>query len=279
LDPDAVADRALQLRRRSTPNSRKDQVMAEHPINCTAAEIKALLAGSKTQMRQLLSPHNLRIWTGGLDYAGQYVKPTPDMFAAATNNARDFRTFEGRLAWITDPAPHQVGAVMAQWLGRPLYAPGDRLYVREAHALVPRTAYARSDGVQQTPSPTEPDDAAIYRAGWDRSTGSIRWHPSSRMPRWASRLTLTVTGVRVHPLLDISEADAEAEGFAAGMMDDGFGPRDIGGGYTIESAGTYATAAGMFQMAWADRHHDWDGYSSPWVVALTFTVSRGNIDA
>jgi hypothetical protein len=94
----------------------------------------------------------------------------------------------------------------------PYGQPGDRLWVRETFAIVPTTAYRASDGVHQTVNPCDPDDAAIYRAGWDRSEPGVRWRPSIHMPRWASRLTLEITGVRVERIRDISLDDMRAEG-------------------------------------------------------------------
>ena len=98
-------------------------------------------------------------------------------------------------------------------------APGDRLWIKEAfnwsarEELVPgeysklcpeRTGWRapfcvyRADGIKAHPEHPE----------W----GATIWNPSTRMPRWASRITLEITGLRVQRLQDITEEDARAEG-------------------------------------------------------------------
>ena len=86
-----------------------------------------------------------------------------------------------------------------EWLACPYGAPGDRLWVRETWA------------------PHDTKKLAFYRADhpeWTTGDGGDvdRWRPSIHMPRWASRITLEVTGVRVERLNNISDADARAEG-------------------------------------------------------------------
>ncbi|MHA3728008.1 hypothetical protein ACX1IS_13810 [Yersinia enterocolitica] len=79
----------------------------------------------------------------------------------------------------------------------PLGNPGDQLWVRETFG---------DCGVR-----------LVYRADSDDGAACIvkRWTPSIHMPRWASRINLLITGVRVERLQDISEQDARAEGVKA----------------------------------------------------------------
>lgn len=139
--------------------------------------------------------------------------------------------------------------------------PGDRLWVRENFAKVPTSAYRRSEGVQQTVSPEDPDFAAIYAAGWDRSIP--KWKPCIHMPRWASRLTLAVTATKIEPLQDISEEDAKAEGVEP-IIDHGVGNRHL---HRI-----------AFEQLWERLHGAGSWLHPVEVVALTFAVHKINID-
>lgn len=103
----------------------------------------------------------------------------------------------------------------------PFGQPGDRLWVREAHAIVPATAYRASTGVAQTVNPQDTYYAAVYREGFDRAR-CFSWKPSIHMPRWASRITLEITEIWVQRLQEINEEDAQAEGVEGGLAE--FGP-------------------------------------------------------
>ena len=76
---------------------------------------------------------------------------------------------------------------------------GDRLYVRETFGH-----FERNENFA-------PGCEVFYRADGE-SLAVEPWRPSIHMPRWASRITLEITGVRVERLQEISEADAKAEG-------------------------------------------------------------------
>lgn len=150
------------------------------------------------------------------------------------------------------------------------FAVGDRLYVRENHALVPSSAYRMSEGVQQTVNPADRDEAAIYAAGWDRS--KPRWRPSIHMPRWASRLTLLVTDVRVERLQDISEVDAIDEGALTVDLPTHGAPTERG------RPPPGQPPSHRFRHLWNSINGSEAWAANPWVVAVTFSVHARNID-
>lgn len=149
---------------------------------------------------------------------------------------------------------------------------GDHLWVREAWA----TAAAYDD---LKPSDMGGEEPIRYDAdghhqtwGYPAITKLGRKRPGMFMPRWASRLTLIVTEVRVQRLQEISEADARAEG----LLSQELPPFGI----------IYAHAEGMpglgpiqaYARLWNEINGSgaWD--KNPWVAAYTFTVIKRNID-
>lgn len=159
------------------------------------------------------------------------------------------------------------------WEVKVPYFVGDRLWVREAW----RTEI-KYDKVapRDVPEGSLIDYIASGPTFEDELAGKSR--PSMFMPRWASRLTLTVTDVRVQRLQEISEEDAIAEGVER--------CKETGGYWGVDGDGVggatprYTTAALAFHRLW-DRLNHKRGYgwnANPWVVTLTFTFERRNID-
>lgn len=129
----------------------------------------------------------------------------------------------------------------------------------------------------------------------------MRRRPSIHQPRWASRITLTVTDVRVQRLQEISEADAIAEGATSRNVVIDFGGMSPGWcmdwsrigqpwpGDKSRSLRGHDIALGSARMAFASfwneihggtgQHGEGPWDANPWVVAITFTVDLRNIDA
>lgn len=152
-------------------------------------------------------------------------------------------------------------------------AVGDRLYVREAwHA-------ARS--LDSTPPRDIPRDADIEHAATSRNYAEIglkgKLRPAMFLPRWASRITLIVTDVRVQRVQEITEADAVAEGLT---------PDPVSGRYLcgMDEVGPITAKSPITAFAWL-----WNGINgkrpgchwqdNPWIAAYTFRPILGNIDA
>ncbi|MBH4319426.1 hypothetical protein I5J75_35250, partial [Pseudomonas aeruginosa] len=111
----------------------------------------------------------------------------------------------------------------------PYGQPGDRLWVRETWTDVnmcgaPALAYRADEDIRDLmEEPGFLDDRGAFNyddprvkpypfACWYAELDQARWRPSIHMPRWASRILLEITSVRVERLQDISEEQAIAEG-------------------------------------------------------------------
>lgn len=92
------------------------------------------------------------------------------------------------------------------------------------------------------------------------------------MPRWASRLTLEVTGVRVERLQDISKADARAEGIERMVL----GGENKWKNYT--SGGFNQWETGSFRTLWEllNGYESWE--ANPWVWVIEFNAHHCNVD-
>lgn len=169
--------------------------MKERPILFSAPMVRALLAGTKTQTRRVVK------WRGlqqGLNrgFSGLQVERSGSnwVLTSPTRTSHEYRSV---------PMP------------RPYGEPGDRLWVRETFQPL------FADGFDHYTSDWETGKgyavryvATDGRAEWIDGDDNIsdRCKPAIHMPRWASRITLEITDVRVERLQDISEADAIAEG-------------------------------------------------------------------
>jgi hypothetical protein len=236
--------------------------MADRPILFSAPMVRALLDGRKTQTRRSL---------------GQY------------DVLRDFEGKELGISWVHVEGEYlprvTIGNVIT---ARKLKAAvGDRLWVREAwrtqECFDDESPAAIVDQFREEWS--ESSIPAFYEADQKFDDHSIeiwqqsqlgRLRASMHMPRCASRLTLTVTDVRVQRLQDITEQDAIAEGVE--RADDFFGCpcwKCYGKFSDVVSADDPIVS---YESLWnhINGSHAWD--KNPWVAAYTFTVSTRNID-
>ncbi|KFC73228.1 hypothetical protein FG93_01972 [Bosea sp. LC85] len=243
----------------------------DRPILFSGPMVRALIAGHKTQTRRVIT----KARTLAIPDAPAFTL-SGDELARAMQNASDFRRFDGDMwTWKADAFEHQAPASRTNWHAHLGHAPGDRLWVREAWrcngwATDVATIFYRASERDGYTAMCEQYPVADHEPLRITTT----WRPGIHMPRWASRLTLTVTDVRVERLQDISEEDCIAEGaeisHAAGT---------IGGPlvYT-DVANVYATPRNWYRTLWDSINGAgaWD--ANPWIVAYSFTVERQNID-
>lgn len=146
---------------------------------------------------------------------------------------------------------------------------GDRLYVREAFADTQGMGFdSRFHFMVDTRPDSEGDEI--------RKAYGVKWRPSIHMPRIASRITLTITDVRLQELNRIDDQDAMAEGIKR-IRDHCF----VGDGTGYDKVGLcHSAPSTAFACLWDELHDKenqrWE--DNPEIVALTFTVDQKNID-
>ncbi|MBZ6397243.1 MULTISPECIES: hypothetical protein [Pantoea] len=231
--------------------------MRERPIIFNADMVRAVLDGRKTQTRRIMREQ-------------PEVIPKEDEF--------DQPGF-----WI----PFNAGKTMVRnedmYIACPFGLKGDRLWVRETWSVVSHAF--DDDGLMIDYAPDRPAKAvhekpfgrgyysghAIYAADggftWGDDDGCVDgrscWKPSIHMPRWASRITLEITGVRVERLNSMTESDALAEGCNGG--------HDSIPGYMYS-----ATPHEHFHHVWQSIYGADSWQANPWVWVIEFTRVEGD---
>lgn len=184
-----------------------------HPIIFSAQSVQAILDNRKTQTRRVIRGTGLSV----ID-----------------------RWVESRLsnAWYG-----YHGQTLCAYFKCPYGYPGDRLWVKETWIeLIDQEAGHNLIAYKA--------DGDNIKVGYD--INSIKWHSPRFMPKWASRITLEITGIRAERLRDITIEDATAEGFYCGNQ-------------------SYADVY-PFIEAWdsLNARHGYPWIDNPWVWVIEF---------
>lgn len=186
----------------------------EGPILFGGEMVKAILRGNKTKTRRVVKPQPLTIHKYGVFHG-------------------DEKHFMAHCQYEDSPTD--------RWLRCPYGKPGDTLWVRESWRVVAWSEdgicvdyradnYCRKEWLKvpdeemferlwvnstddAVKAGLEPDESGMYR--WQPGQAPTRWRPAIFLPRWASRINLRITDIRVERLQEITEDDAKAEGVGA----------------------------------------------------------------
>jgi hypothetical protein len=229
----------------------------ERPILFSAPMVRAILDGRKTQSRRVVKPQPC---VGPLP-GGKYEASDP--FVGTDGVWRFMRGAVSRDA--DDVGRCKYGEV------------GDRLWVRETFSLNHSIHYAHDNGRGVTGMMYRASTVGDVDPGHGRPfEGERRWRPSIHMPRWASRITLEVTGVRVERVQEITAGDCYAEGVRTVPSDQkaAFMPgTDIGAMLGKPDDRYRSVFMQYWEMLNAKRGYGWD--ANPWVWVIEFKRADG----
>lgn len=225
----------------------------ERPILFSAPMVRAILEGRKTVTRRPVKGAGLNFLA---DFTPEYVAMPENSFC-------------------------------------PYGQPGDRLWVRETwycdHFEVQKGPYLQPADMHDLDQSRE-DGELVYAADGlaPYEQEQPTWKPSIHMPRWACRILLEITEVRVERLQNISEDQAKAEGCfftdygqqcahgGTGWKDIGICPAVVGHqqrtGWAWDKTTSHEECLGSprwaFANLWNATGGDWD--ANPWVWVVEF---------
>ncbi|MHB8372228.1 MAG: ASCH domain-containing protein [Thermoplasmataceae archaeon] len=225
--------------------------MTERPIIFSGEMVRAIFEGQKTQTRRP-------------------VKPQPNVVHALYGNGKILTNLIFRNGKDGDLLPCPYGQI------------GSRLWVKETFCLegqverdqeppfsdgrpiqywddgVPCSREASEHWVQPHYKATDPTPELAYTDTDGEPT--VRWKPSIHMPRWASRITLEITDIRVQRVQEITHGDALAEGVKA--FSENFPLQE-----KVMPLSCHAFA-NLWNSIYGKKGFGWD--ANPWVWTITF---------
>lgn len=209
--------------------------MKERPINLRPHEVASIQSGRQTQLRRIVKPQPYVDGMGNACWNGLN-------FGQDNRSVPQFQT-------LASPLPDSK----TKRVYCPYGQPGDRLWGRESFAHWPDDEAWLKDRERVEYRATYKHPNELNSDEWPR------WRSPIVMPRWASRITLEITGVRVERVQDISEADAQAEGV----------PLELG---KLESSilGAKAKYRSGFVRRWKEINGPGGWDANPWVWVVEF---------
>lgn len=223
--------------------------MKERGMIFNGEMVRAILDGRKTQTRRIMAPQPA-------DDIERGIFPNPEA-----------------IGWKSS-LRHKHGSTTAHFC--PYGKPGDRIWVRETFQG-PLFDYDLMDSYCKDPTPFEKPEFCVYKADgvpapefYDADDElHCCWRPSIHMPRWASRILLEITDVRVERLNAISEEDARAEGIIDG------GCLNCGEPEPCGCANPDPDATDAFAYLWQSIYGQENWNANPWVWVISFKRVEG----
>lgn len=206
------------------------------PILFKGDMVRAILEGRKTMTRRVQGLEDVNSVPGSWDRVnvgplGYYAKKSVQGKFGAT--------------FMSYPDALEKGVIHICPTLCPFGVPGDRLWVKETWADL------------------RPYNGIAYKADTERGIVT-KWSPSIHMPRWASRITLEITDVRVERLQAITEEDARAGGIADG------GCLNCGEHEPCGCNNPQPDARDTFARLWDSIYKKYPWQSNPYVWVIEF---------